>query len=280
MGSLFAGIGGFDLGFERAGFKTAWQVEINPVHRQVLAAHFPDAQQFSDVLECGRHNLPLVDVLTAGFPCQDISAAGASKKDKTTRGLAGERSGLFWEVIRIANELQPPWLVLENVANLLAIHDSRDFSAVVNVLAECGYLGFWRVLDAQYFGVPQGRRRVFVVAGLGRHPPLELLADAQPVEPIPRTAWAQQEPRLAVGFPAYTLLASQSRVRIGLGGENLVCHPGGRGEMVERERISKVDGVPAGLDDHNWYMRYAAGNAVVPQIAEWIARHLLRVIKE
>ena len=117
-----AGIGGFDLGFECAGFRTAWQVEINPIHQQVLRAHFPRADQFSDVRACGAHNLAPVDVLTAGFPCQDISTMGASRKDKTQpKGLAGSRSGLFHEVIRIAREIQPAWLVLENVPNLLTI---------------------------------------------------------------------------------------------------------------------------------------------------------------
>lgn len=118
IGSLFAGIGGFDIGFENAGYRTAWQVELNPVNRAVLADRFPHAQQLEDVRHCGAHNLSPVDVITGGFPCQDISVAGASRHNQHKRGLRGERSGLFWEVIRILKEVQPRWVVLENVVNL------------------------------------------------------------------------------------------------------------------------------------------------------------------
>ena len=90
IGSLFAGIGGFDIGFENAGFTTAWQVEINPVCRAVLADRFPHARQFDDVRTVGTHNLSPVDVLVGGFPCQDLSTMGARQ------GLAGQRSGLFF----------------------------------------------------------------------------------------------------------------------------------------------------------------------------------------
>lgn len=170
IGSLFAGIGGFDLGFERAGFITRWQVEIDPTSRAVLADRFPHAEQFSDVRSCGKGNLAPVDVITAGFPCQDISIAGSIGGARP--GLSGNRSGLFFEVVRILNEVQPSWVVLENVPHLITVNDSRDFETVIKSLAECGYVGFWRVLDARYFGVPQGRRRVFLVAGLGRMPPI------------------------------------------------------------------------------------------------------------
>ena len=118
IGSLFAGIGGFDVGYENAGYRSAWQVEINPVNRAVLADRFPHARQFEDVRQCGAHNLSPVDVLTAGFPCQDISIAGARPSNQATRGLRGERSGLFWEVIRILKEIQPRWVVLENVVRI------------------------------------------------------------------------------------------------------------------------------------------------------------------
>ncbi len=113
------------------------------------------------------------DVITGGFPCQDISLAGARDSKRDKRGLRGERSGLFWEVIRILKEVQPRWVVLENVVNLLAVNDCEDFETVIRALADGGYVGCWRVLNAQYFGVPQQRRRVFLVAGLGRMPPSE-----------------------------------------------------------------------------------------------------------
>ncbi|MCL1961678.1 MAG: DNA (cytosine-5-)-methyltransferase, partial [Desulfovibrionaceae bacterium] len=120
VGSLFAGIGGFDLGFEQAGFTTAWQVEIDPLCRAVLARHFPHARRYDDVRAVGVHNLEPVEVLVGGFPCQDVSSMGARA------GLAGNRTGLFWEVCRIAAEIRPQWLVLENVVGLLNSHAGRD----------------------------------------------------------------------------------------------------------------------------------------------------------
>lgn len=120
MGSLFAGIGGFDLGFERAGFQTVWQVEINDYCRKVLAKHFPHAERFEDVRECGAHNLKPVDVICGGFPCQDISNAGLRA------GIDGERSGLWREYARIISELRPKAVLIENVAALLSGKDALN----------------------------------------------------------------------------------------------------------------------------------------------------------
>lgn len=163
IGSLFAGIGGFDLGFEQAGFTTKWQVEINDTCRAVLADRFPHAQQFTDVRTC-LPDLSPVDVIVGGFPCQDVSIAGKR------RGLAGKRTGLFFDALHIVDSLKPRWVVLENVTGLLNSNAGQDFQTVIQSLAECGYLGAWRVLNAAYFGVPTKRRRVFMVIGLGELP--------------------------------------------------------------------------------------------------------------
>lgn len=275
IGSLFAGIGGFDLGFENAGYSTAWQVELNPVNRAVLADRFPHAERFEDVRHCGAHNLTPVDVVTGGFPCQDISLAGARDTNKDKRGLRGERSGLFWEVIRILKEIQPRWVVLENVVNLLAVNDSEDFETVIRALADCGYVGFWRVLNAQYFGVPQQRRRLFLVAGRGRMPPMELLADAAPVDAISPASSATPWPVPADAWAANTLLANKAGSQIALGCTTFVAEPNRWYQMVERQRASDDDGLCLGLDAANLAEAFSAGNAVVPQIAEWIARKLI-----
>jgi DNA-cytosine methyltransferase len=166
VGSLFAGIGGFDAGFARAGHRCVWQVEIDEQARGVLARHFPDAERFADVRDCGAHNLAPVDVITAGFPCQDVSVAGQRA------GLAGARSGLFSEIVRIVEEMRestgglcPNYVVLENVPGLLSSHGGRDFAVVLGELAGLGAVDIgWRVCDAQYWAVAQRRRRVFVVA--------------------------------------------------------------------------------------------------------------------
>lgn len=110
-GSLFSGFGGFDLGFERAGMETVWQVENDEYARRVLRKHWR-CQLEGDIRECGKHNLARCDVISAGFPCQDISYAGLGA------GLDGERSGLFYEAIRVVRELQPKVVVLENVAGI------------------------------------------------------------------------------------------------------------------------------------------------------------------
>ena len=157
VGSLFAGIGGMDLGLERAGMTVRWQVEIDDYCRKVLAKHWPDVKRYEDVKEVGAHNLEAVDLICGGFPCQGLSVAGKRL------GLADERSGLFWELVRIASELRPEWLVLENVPGLLSSNEGRDMGAVIGGLEDAGYSVAWRVLDLQWFGVAQRRRRVFFV---------------------------------------------------------------------------------------------------------------------
>lgn len=155
--SLFAGIGGFDLGFERAGAKTVATVEIDPRCRKLLADKWPDAVHLDDVRTAGRHNLPECDVITFGFPCQDLSVAGKRE------GLKGERSGLFYEAMRIVDELKPAWAVWENVPGLLSSDNGRDLARVLFRLGESGYFGCVRCIDAQWLGVAQRRRRLFGV---------------------------------------------------------------------------------------------------------------------
>lgn len=153
--SLFAGIGGFDLGFERAEFTVVAQVEKDKRCRELLAAKWPDAAILDDVCTAGAHNLPACDVITFGFPCQDLSVAGKRA------GLAGGRSGLFYEATRIINELKPAYCLFENVPGLLTSSGGRDFELVLCEMDRLGYSGAWRVLDAQWLGVAQRRRRVF-----------------------------------------------------------------------------------------------------------------------
>jgi DNA (cytosine-5)-methyltransferase 1 len=159
--SLFSGIGGFDLGFERAGFQVAACVEIDQACRTVLARHFPNAQQYEDVRHVTGSEFANADVLVGGFPCQDVSIAGRRA------GLAGERSGLWHEFRRIAAEAKTEWVVIENVPGLLSSRGGRDFAVILRGLVECGYGVAWRILDSQYFGVPQRRRRLFIVGHLG-----------------------------------------------------------------------------------------------------------------
>jgi DNA (cytosine-5)-methyltransferase 1 len=161
--SLFAGVGGFDLAMQRQGVKVVASVEIDKNCNQVLAQHFPDATQFTDVTTVKGEDLinagfnPSKGIITGGFPCQDLSVAGKRA------GLAGERSGLFWEIARLVEETQTEYFIIENVPGLLSSNNGKDFGVVLGTMADLGYSLGWRVLDAQYFGVPQRRRRVFVV---------------------------------------------------------------------------------------------------------------------
>ena len=113
-GSLFAGIGGFDLGFQWAGIETVWQVEIDDYCRQVLARHFPEAERFSDIRDCGAHNLKPVDIISGGFPCQPFSHAGKR------RGTEDDRY-LWPEMLRVIAEIRPTWVVGENVSGIISM---------------------------------------------------------------------------------------------------------------------------------------------------------------
>lgn len=155
--SLFAGIGGFDLGFERADMQCVAQVEKEKKSLKTLSHHWPDVPKFDDVCTVGKLCLPECDVICGGFPCQDLSIAGKRS------GLAGKRSGLFYEMGRITNELRPSILVWENVGGLLSSNRGIDFLSVLSELDRIGYCGGWTVLDARFFGVAQRRRRVFGV---------------------------------------------------------------------------------------------------------------------
>ncbi len=183
FGSVFTGIGGFDLALERAGMACSWQVEIEPHCCQVLRRHWPQVARWRDVRDVGGTDLAAVDLLAGGFPCQDLSVAGRRA------GLDGARSGLFYEFARLAAELRPSWVVVENVAGLLSSNGGRDMGTVLGTLAELGYRGGYRVLDAEYFGVAQRRKRVFLVfhAGDGSRAVQVLFEpESLPGDPAPR----------------------------------------------------------------------------------------------
>jgi len=156
VGSTFTGVGGADLGFEQAGSQISWQCELDAWKRSVLAAHWPDVQIFDDITTM--LDPPPVDILIGGFPCQDLSVAGQRK------GFTGERSVLAFEFLRLAESIRPKWLVLENVPGLLSSSQGADFARLIDEVVACGYGVAWRILDARFFGVPQRRRRVFIVA--------------------------------------------------------------------------------------------------------------------
>ena len=165
--SLFAGVGGFDLGLERSGHTCIGQVEIDKNARAVLEEHWPNVPKHDDVTTAidWADQIGItgsVDLVVGGFPCQDVSVAGRRA------GLAGERSGLFFDALAFATHVKAKTLILENVPGLLSSNQGRDFGVILTELADAGYSNIeWRVLDSQFFGVPQRRRRIFIVANTG-----------------------------------------------------------------------------------------------------------------
>jgi DNA (cytosine-5)-methyltransferase 1 len=200
--SLFSGVGGFDLGLEAAGWECVAQVEWDKSCQSVLARHWPDVPRWGDVATVSGADLPPADVVVFGSPCQDLSVAGKRA------GLDGARSGLFFEAIRIIKEMRnatngasPRFAIWENVAGALSSSGGWDFAAVLDSLGELGAMDIaWRVLDARFFGVPQRRRRVFVVADFAGECAGAIHAERAGVPWHPRssgTAWPQ--PATAVG---------------------------------------------------------------------------------
>jgi len=249
FGSLFAGIGGFDLGFERAGMVCKWQVEIDDYASRVLQKHWPNVHRERDIRECGPHNLERVDVICGGFPCQDISYAGLGA------GLDGERSGLFFEAIRLVRQLQPRIVVLENVAALL----TRGLDRVLGTLASIGFDAEWHCIPAAAVGAPQLRERLFVVAYTDsiRWPILSQ-----------HNRQSHKRSKKAGGWEKAQWC--QDRHSFDLGQRYCLDRLWNPQSSVDRT----VDGIPNRVDRLR-----GLGNAVVPQVAEWIGRRIVEAVQ-
>ena len=266
FGSLFAGIGGFDLGFERAGLRCRWQIEIDSFCQKILTKHWPDVPKFNDarkfcrrIYDCepenadGEVNCPRcgiefgecectgtdqvidelgsVDVLVGGFPCQDLSNAGKRA------GIDGERSGLWREMHRIAIELQPKCIVIENVGGFSA----RGIQRVLSDLFEIGFDAEWATFSAAAFGAAHRRTRVFILAypaGYG----LE--------------GWITAEAASKVSIEALDNLRNWPELSAPLG-------------------IRSTNGFPLYVDRIR-----SLGNSVCPQISEWIGKRVIQKLKE
>ena len=175
---LFAGIGGMRLGHEQAGMKCVGYCEFDKFAiKSYRAIHDTEGEWYgSDITKIRGGEMPHADVWSFGFPCQDISVAGKQ------RGLNGERSGLFYEVMRLIGEKgddKPEWLIIENVRNLLSIDTGRGFIEVLNKMAAHGYDARWETLNSKDFGVPQDRERVFIVGRLRERSGREVLSQSK-----------------------------------------------------------------------------------------------------
>ena len=291
IGSLFSGIGGLELGLERAipGAHTVFQVEQNKYARAVLAKHWPNAQRFDDVKEVGAHNLPACDLLCGGYPCTGHSVAGKR------HGFDDPRSGLWAEYARLIGELRaagrpPRWIVVENVSALL----TGGMGRVLGDLAACGYDALWDCIPAQAVGAHHRRDRLFIVAWSQQ---LRAMADADRhhVEPrrgprvIPRppkevgghlsqlnpTHCGRQDvadahsARLEGHRPTRDARQVCAQKKAGLFRRSLRHVT----EWEPEPNVGRVaDGVPRRVDRLR-----CLGNAVVPQVAEVVGRVVMQL---
>lgn len=228
VGSLFSGIGGMDLGLERAGMQVLWQVENDPYCSRVLAKHWPGVRRYGDIREVRGDELEPVDLIAGGFPCQPVSIAGKQLGQDDARWL--------WpEFARLIGAVRPRFVLVENVPGLL----DRGMGDVLGELAGLGFDAEWSIIPACALGAPHTRERLFIVAHANGEPGAARMG-----------SWNKR------GWP----------IQPGNGGASQ-----GSAWMAPDPRIYRmVDGIP------DWMERLRGlGNAVVPQVAEWIGRRLM-----
>lgn len=234
---LFSGIGGFSLGLERTGgFETVAFCEIEDFPRRVLAKHWPEVPCYEDVTIAGFDDIGPVDMVTGGFPCQDVSLAGKGA------GLAGERSGLFWHILRAVRMVGRPKLLLENVAALLG----RGMGPVLGALSQIGYDAEWHCIPASYVGARQLRDRVWIMA----YPECECVQGWQ----NRAAAWRKKS-------------RAEQLARL--------VQPCSWPEVSSSRDCGTGHGVPNGI-----HRNKSIGNAVVPQIPEMIGHAILEAESE
>lgn len=191
LGSLFAGIGGFDLAAGRVGIPTIFQSENDPKASAVLAKRFPRVPNLGDIHDI--EDPPPVSILAGGFPCQDYAVSGPRE------GLVGDRGALWWQMVRVIDLINPLWVVGENVPGLVSSRGGADFEAIVESLTQRGYGVAWGTLNSRYFGVPQNRPRVFIVGRLGGRPRPAVLSLAEGLFGDPPTRRRRRQPHPAGG---------------------------------------------------------------------------------
>ena len=285
VASLFTGIGGIELGMSQAGLETQLMCEIDPHAKEILNRHFPGTPLVSDVSEL--RALPKVDVLTAGFPCQDVSQAGQKL------GLQGTESPLVSHVFRLLRGRRPPkWVVMENVPYMLRLHRGQFFRHVVDSLEELGYRWAYRVIDARAFGLPQRRPRVILVAARGDADPRSVL-----FPDLGAPAWTETKPNAVDPKRAYGFYWTEGSRGIGWATDAVPPIKGGSGlgipsspaiwwpsrnfaGTLDIRDAERLQGFPADWTlssnssskiGNRWRL---VGNAVCVPVAHWLAQRL------
>lgn len=281
MVSLFAGIGGFELGFKQAGIETIMACEIDPIAKHVLKTNFPNISLVDDI--CDLNDLPdSTDILCAGFPCQDISTIGV----KT--GLSGERSSLVREVFRLLENKKVEWVIFENVPNMLFLRKGETIQTITEELEALGYSWAYRMIDSLAF-VPQRRRRVFVVASLHNDPRNVLLSGSSMQEHGVITSTEFMEPcgfywtegKYAIGLYQNAIPTLKVGSTIGIPSAPAIAFPDGTVGSPDIRDAERLQGFPedwtksaeeVAKPNIRWKL---VGNAVTVDVVSWIAKKIL-----
>ena len=322
LGSLFDGIGGWLLAARHAGVTPVWASEIEPFPCSVTARHFPDVRQLGDIMQINPDEIEPVDIVCAGSPCQELSIAGKRK------GLGGERSGLFHTAINIVRRMRertageyPRFFVWENVPGVFSSNRGMDFQAVLEEIGESkipmpqgnrwaaaglvqcpGAEIAWRVLDAQYWGVPQRRRRIFLVADFAADGRCagEILFEPESVSGDPETG--ERAGKAAAGGTAdgtriavYDMTHADEvmrpvkdgivptlNARMGTGGNQVpVVLTEGKVRRLTPTECERLQGLPDGYTDGGSdTARYKAlGNGMAQSCADYVMRRIVEATK-
>lgn len=287
---------------ERAGFDVRFQCEVKPFCRDILRQHWPEVPLDSDIRKLDEADIPEADIWAAGFPCQDLSLARMGPRS----GLRGNQSGLFHDFMRLVGGRLPRAIILENVHGLLSSHGGRDFAIVLKALDELGYGVAWRVLNSKDFGVPQQRRRVYIIAmyrdaaGAGEvlfepecghwNSPTRR-SDGQKSSSVFQTILGDTGKGPLVKSIAHCIYAESARHTGTDWSRNYVWYPDGRARRFTPNEVERVQGfpvdwtLPENFDDRQAdridSLRYhAIGNAVTPPVAKWVGTRLLDVLQK
>jgi DNA (cytosine-5)-methyltransferase 1 len=289
VASFFAGIGGFDLGFQRAGMEIVFHCEIDEHCQKILKRHWPGVPLHADIKTLDASTIPSAELWCAGWPCQDLSHANATER----KGLGGERSGLFHDFFDLVKKVRPTWLVLENVPGLLSAEKGVALETVIDTLEKDGYLGGWLSCNTLDAGLPHNRDRVFIIASYRDDRAYNFFADCGELhgdfaageesreksrsdiqESLERDTPLVVQRRGGFGYTKAKSFSPTIRAQTGghQGGHSdrpILC-----GQKLDVDRVRETDGFSRRLDGRRGRL---IGNAVSPTVAQWIGRRLVAI---
>ena len=293
--SLFSGIGGIEYGLEQSGIVSNFFCEIDPLARSILRRQFPNASFHDDITTL--KSLPEADIVTAGFPCQDLSQAGGKK------GIEGGKSGLVKKLLSLIEEKplgkRPPWILIENVPYMLRLDRGKAMTFVTGELSRLGYRWAYRVVDARSFGLPQRRPRVVLLASLVERPQNILFADnfkepdvdGKPINVEGASAFGfyWTEGKRGVGWAREGVPPIKCGSTLGIASPPAVWLPKqGFFGTIDIKDAERLQGFPEGWTDFSKdgiearqsYRWRLIGNAVSTNLSTWVGQRIQREIEE